>query len=104
VTRWVWLAVLGWGVGCTTPTEPEPALCDGESPSALTAPARFVLGEAAAYPSDPTIRTRADALETMIEWRLIEMIVRDADLYATDAEVDEILDRVGACLPTGVGG
>jgi len=64
VTRWVWLAVLGWGVGCTTPTEPEPALCDGESPSALTAPARFVLGEAAAYPSDPTIRTRADALET----------------------------------------
>jgi len=34
-------------------------------------------------------KLRAEGLETMIEWRLIERVVRDTELFATDAEVDE---------------
>lgn len=39
-------------------------------------------------------KLRADGLETMIEWRLIEKIVKDADLYASDEEVDQTIETI----------
>jgi peptidyl-prolyl cis-trans isomerase SurA len=41
-------------------------------------------------------KLRAEGLETMIEWRLIEKVVRDAELYATDAEVDETIEAIAS--------
>jgi peptidyl-prolyl cis-trans isomerase SurA len=41
-------------------------------------------------------KLRAEGLETMIEWRLIEKVVRDTELYATDAEVDETIEAIAS--------
>ncbi len=37
---------------------------------------------------------RAEGLEQMIEWRIIEKIVRNAGLGATDAEIDEVIEGI----------
>jgi peptidyl-prolyl cis-trans isomerase SurA len=37
---------------------------------------------------------RAEALETVIEWRLIEQMVANAELFATDAEIDTTIDAI----------
>ncbi|NQZ96292.1 MAG: SurA N-terminal domain-containing protein [Myxococcales bacterium] len=39
-------------------------------------------------------RLRLEGLERMIEWRLIEQLVRQAELYAEDAEVDRAIDAI----------
>lgn len=41
-------------------------------------------------------KLRAEGLETMIEWRLIEKVVRETELYATDAEVDETIEAIAS--------
>jgi peptidyl-prolyl cis-trans isomerase SurA len=41
-------------------------------------------------------RLRAEGLEAMIEWRLIEKVVRETELYATDAEVDETIEAIAS--------
>jgi peptidyl-prolyl cis-trans isomerase SurA len=49
---------------------------------------------AAGAPEEEIAKLRAEGLETMIEWRLIEKLVRDADLGASDAEVDETIAAI----------
>ena len=39
-------------------------------------------------------QARADSLETVIEWRLIEQMVRQTELYATDAEIDTTIEAI----------
>ncbi|MBW1686052.1 MAG: peptidylprolyl isomerase [Deltaproteobacteria bacterium] len=45
-------------------------------------------------PAVEIAKLRAEGLETMIEWRLIERVVRDTELFATDAEVDETIESI----------
>lgn len=40
------------------------------------------------------LQLRSEGLETMIEWRLIERVVKDAGLEATDAEVDATIESI----------
>lgn len=40
-------------------------------------------------------RLRAEGLERMIEWRLVEQVVRRAELYADDAEIDRAIEAIG---------
>lgn len=49
---------------------------------------------AAGAPEQEIVKARAEALETMIEWRLIEQVVENAELYATDAEIDTTIDAI----------
>lgn len=39
---------------------------------------------------------RKEGLERMIEWRLVEQIVRKAELYASDEEIDRAIEAIGA--------
>ncbi len=39
-------------------------------------------------------KLRAEGLEQMIEWRLLEKIVRNSGLSATDAEVEEVIEEI----------
>jgi peptidyl-prolyl cis-trans isomerase SurA len=39
---------------------------------------------------------RADALEQLIEWRLIEQIVRQTEMYASDAEIDNTIQSIAS--------
>jgi len=41
-------------------------------------------------------RLRAEGLERMIEWRLVEQIVRRAELYASDEEIERAMEAIGA--------
>jgi len=45
-------------------------------------------------PESEIAKLRAEGLEQMIEWRLIEKVVRDSELFATDAEVDETIEAI----------
>lgn len=45
-------------------------------------------------PPQVIARARADALETVIEWRLIEQVVQRTELFATDAEVDTTIETI----------
>ena len=45
-------------------------------------------------PENQIAKLRAEGLETMIEWRLIEKMVRNADLYANDAEIDGTIEAI----------
>jgi peptidyl-prolyl cis-trans isomerase SurA len=47
-------------------------------------------------PAVEIAKLRAEGLETMIEWRLIERVVRDTELYATDAELDETIEAIAS--------
>ena len=47
-------------------------------------------------PAVEIAKLRAEGLEKMIEWRLIEQVVRDAELYATDEEVDETIEAIAS--------
>lgn len=49
---------------------------------------------AAGAPESEVAKLRAEGLERMIEWRLIEQVVRQAELYATDAELDTTIDTI----------
>jgi len=49
---------------------------------------------AAGAPESEIAKLRAEGLETMIEWRLIEKLVRDTELYATDEEVDQTVGAI----------
>ncbi len=51
---------------------------------------------AAGAPEIEIAKLRAEGLEKMIEWRLVEKVVRDADLQASDAEVDEMIAAIAA--------
>lgn len=39
-------------------------------------------------------KVRADGLERVIEWRLIEQVVRRSELYASDAEIDQTIEAI----------
>ena len=39
-------------------------------------------------------RLRADGLERLIEWRLIEQVVKQSELYATDEEIDATIATI----------
>jgi peptidyl-prolyl cis-trans isomerase SurA len=41
-------------------------------------------------------KLRADGLERMIEWRLIENVVRQAELFATDEEIDKTIEAIAS--------
>ena len=45
-------------------------------------------------PPQHIAQARADALETMIEWRLIEQMVQHTELFATDAEIDTTIETI----------
>jgi peptidyl-prolyl cis-trans isomerase SurA len=49
---------------------------------------------AAGAPESDVAKLRADGLETLIEWRLLEKVVRDAELYASDAEIDATIEVI----------
>jgi peptidyl-prolyl cis-trans isomerase SurA len=49
---------------------------------------------AAGAPESEIAKLRAEGLERMIEWRLIEQVVKRAELYASDAEVDETIATI----------
>jgi peptidyl-prolyl cis-trans isomerase SurA len=49
---------------------------------------------AAGAPKSEIAKLRAEGLETMIEWRLIEKVVREAELFATDEEVDRTIELI----------
>jgi len=49
---------------------------------------------AQAVPELEIARLRAEGLERMIEWRLIEQTVRRMELYASDAEIDAAIDGI----------
>lgn len=49
---------------------------------------------AAGAPEIEVAKLRAEALESMIEQRIVEKVVRDTDLRATDAEVDETIQAI----------
>ena len=49
---------------------------------------------AAGAPRTEIAKLRAEGLETMIELRLIERVVRDAELFATDEEVDQTIELI----------
>jgi peptidyl-prolyl cis-trans isomerase SurA len=49
---------------------------------------------AAGAPETEIAKLRAAGLEEMIEWRMIERIVRETELYATDAEVDQTIEDI----------
>ncbi len=60
---------------------------------AMVAPAEARMREAGL--SDVEIaKLRADGLESMIEWRLIEKVVRQTELYASDTEIDEAIATI----------
>ena len=59
----------------------------------MTAPVEKRLVEQGATEQD-LVRLRAEGLEQLIEWKLIEKIVADADLAASDAEIDEIIANI----------
>jgi peptidyl-prolyl cis-trans isomerase SurA len=48
----------------------------------------------AAISEQEIAKLRAEGLERLIEWRLIEQVVRQAELFATDAEVDETIASI----------
>jgi peptidyl-prolyl cis-trans isomerase SurA len=48
----------------------------------------------AGAPETEIAKVRAEGLERMIEWRLIEKVVRDAELFATEAEIDETIQSI----------
>lgn len=47
-------------------------------------------------PERQIVQARADALETMIEWRLIEQMVEHTELFATDAEIDATIEAIAS--------
>lgn len=47
-------------------------------------------------PSEDIARLRAEGLERMIEWRLIEQVVQQTELYATDAETDSAIAAIAS--------
>jgi peptidyl-prolyl cis-trans isomerase SurA len=51
---------------------------------------------AAGAPEAEIAKLRAEGLERMIEWRLIEQVVRQAELYATDAELDSTIETIAS--------
>lgn len=57
---WGWLALLA--LGCTAEEPPLPTCVESATRSGLTAPARYLLGEAAEMPRDPSIAEREDEL------------------------------------------
>jgi peptidyl-prolyl cis-trans isomerase SurA len=61
--------------------------------NAMTEPLEKRLREQG-IPEKDLVRVRAEGLEQLIEWKLIEKIIRDSGLAASDAEVDEIIDNI----------
>lgn len=49
---------------------------------------------AAGAPEVEVAKLRAEGLESLIEWRLIERIVRETELHATDEEIDQTVDAI----------
>jgi peptidyl-prolyl cis-trans isomerase SurA len=47
-------------------------------------------------PQQQIAQARADALETMIEWRLIEQMVQRTELFAADAEIDTTIEAIAS--------
>lgn len=48
----------------------------------------------AGAPDQEIAKLRAEGLEQMIEWRLLERIIQNTGLTATDAEVDEVIEGI----------
>lgn len=59
----------------------------------LVGPREKAMREAKA-PKQQIAQARADALETVIEWRLIEQMVKQTELYATEAEIDTTIEAI----------
>lgn len=49
---------------------------------------------AAGAPQPEIARLRAEGLERMIEWRLIERVVRQGELYASEEQVDAAIEAI----------
>lgn len=49
---------------------------------------------AAGAPEIEVAKLRAEGLESLIEWRLIERLVRETELHATDEEIDQTVDAI----------
>jgi peptidyl-prolyl cis-trans isomerase SurA len=59
----------------------------------LVAPLEAEIRAKGATESD-VARLRADGLERLIEWRLIEQVVKKSELYATDEEIDATIASI----------
>ncbi len=59
----------------------------------MVGPMEAQLREAGA-PREEIARLRAEGLERMIEWRLIEEVVRKTELYASDEQVDSAIEAI----------
>ncbi len=60
----------------------------------MTAPMEAEINSSGGTAADVR-RLRTEGLERMIEWRLIEQIVRQAELYAGDEEIDRAIEAIG---------
>lgn len=59
----------------------------------MAEPAEKAMREKGA-PESEIAKLRADALERVIEWRLIEQVVRKSELYASDEEIDQTIEAI----------
>ncbi len=59
----------------------------------IVAPVEEQMRKAGA-PETEIAKLRAEGLERLIEWRLIEQVVKKAELFATDAEVDRTIEGI----------
>lgn len=90
---------------CATPATADEVLVDGIAAQVgtdivlvsevmeLARPREQAMRQANA-PEQQIAQARADALETVIEWRLIEQMVKQAELYATEAEIDTTIEAI----------
>ena len=60
----------------------------------MTAPMEAQINSSGGTAADVR-RVRIEGLERMIEWRLIEQIVRQAELYAGEEEIDRAIEAIG---------
>ena len=60
----------------------------------MTAPMEVEINRSGGTAADIK-RLRAEGLERMIEWRLVEQVVRRAELYASDEEIDRAIAAIG---------
>jgi peptidyl-prolyl cis-trans isomerase SurA len=99
------LALTATLLACAAPVRAEEMLVDGIAAQVgteivlisevmrMVAPNERKLRELGA-PEQEIAKLRAEGLEAMIEQRLSEKVVRDLELYATDAEVDETIESI----------
>ena len=63
----------------------------------MVAPMELEMRKAGA-PEIEIAKLRAEGLERLIEWRMIEQVVRRAELFATDAQVDQAIVGIASVI------